>query len=152
MNPVNTFFFSALITIYKMGLFLEGEWGRWAVWWVFSELPFSIQRFLFPAGPPTVIFCLLVVPFNYTEQHLLANCILSTFFFPLMKWRSSTSALLSSFGGRCVQYLLCLKLFCLSLQFHWEKKLWSRKLTLTPGVYSSPKHKSVLHLLPIVQP
>lgn len=56
MNHVNTFFFSALITIYKMGLFLEGEWGKWAAWWVLSELPFSIETFLFPAGPQLFLF------------------------------------------------------------------------------------------------
>jgi len=42
--------------MYKMGLFLEGEWGRWATWWVFSELPLSVESFLFPAGPQSFLF------------------------------------------------------------------------------------------------
>lgn len=39
-----------------MGLFLEGEWGRWAAWWVFSELPLFMESFLFPAGPQSFLF------------------------------------------------------------------------------------------------
>lgn len=65
-----------------MDLFLEGEWGRWAAWWVFSKLTLSMESFLFPAGPQS--FCLLLVSFNYTEQHLFANYILITSF-PLVK-------------------------------------------------------------------
>lgn len=65
-----------------MGLFLEGEWGRWAAWWVFSELLLSVESFLFPAGPQSFLF--VVGSFNYMEQHLLANYILITSF-PLAK-------------------------------------------------------------------